>query len=380
MRLCNRMKFLFMTPILVFSMASCHSHNESEHADEHADEHAHNHGADEIVLEPHDAQRLGVEVDTVRPGAFTETLKVSGEILPSSTDRGVVSAPTSGVVRLAAGINPGAQVHTGQTIAQITARNISGGDANNAAKVAVDNAKRELDRITPLLADGLVTKKDYNDALAAYEAAKAAYSPAAASGVASAPRPGVITSVNVSDGEYVETGQALATIAANSTLTLRALVPVAEAEFPPRVGGAAMRFHSGQTVDIADFNGRLLSSAPASAGETPGYIPVYFSFNGTAPVIPGSATEVYLKGSGRSEVISLPIDAIVEQMGETFVFIRKGDHVYMKRPVTLGNSDGSCVEIKEGVKAGETAVVKGATFVRLAEQATVAPEGHSHNH
>ena len=92
------MKFLFMTPILVFSMASCHSHNESEHADEHADEHAHNHGADEIVLEPHDAQRLGVEVDTVRPGAFTETLKVSGEILPSSTDRGVVSAPTSGVV------------------------------------------------------------------------------------------------------------------------------------------------------------------------------------------------------------------------------------------------------------------------------------------
>ena len=60
MRLCNRMKFLFMTPILVFSIASCHSHNESEHADEHADEHAHNHGADEIVLEPHDAQRLGV--------------------------------------------------------------------------------------------------------------------------------------------------------------------------------------------------------------------------------------------------------------------------------------------------------------------------------
>jgi len=374
------MKYLFMTPIIVLSMASCHSHNESEHADERADEHAHNHGADEIVLEPHDAQRLGVEVDTVRPGAFTETLKVSGELLPSSTDRGVVSAPTSGVLRLASGINPGAQVSTGQTIAQITARNISGGDANNAAKVAVDNAKRELDRITPLLADGLVTKKDYNDALAAYEAAKAAYSPAAASGVASAPRQGVITSVNVSDGEYVETGQAIATIAANSTLTLRALVPVAEAEFLPRVGGAVMSFHSGLTVDIADYNGRLLSSAPASAGETPGYIPVYFSFNGTAPVIPGSATEVYLKGSGRSDVISLPIEAIVEQMGETFVFIRKGDHVYMKRPVTLGNSDGSSVEIKEGIKAGETAVIKGATFVRLAEQATVAPEGHSHNH
>jgi len=361
-------------------MASCHSHNESGHADEHSDEHAHNHGADEIVLEPHEAQRLGVETDTVRKGSFTETLKVSGEVLPSSTDRGVVSAPTSGVIRLAAGINPGAQVHTGQTIAHITARNISGGDANNVAKVALDNAKRELDRVTPLLADGLVTKKEYNDALAAYEAAKAAYSPTAAAGTATAPRPGVITSVNVSDGEYVETGQAIATVAANSTLTLRALVPAAQAGFLPRVGGAVMSFHNGQSVDIADFNGRLLSSAPASAGETPGYIPVYFSFNGSAPVIPGSATEVYLKGSERSEVISLPIDAIVEQMGETFVFTRKGDHAYMKRPVKLGNSDGLRVEIVDGINPGEIAVVKGATFVRLAEQATVAPEGHSHNH
>lgn len=380
MRLSNRMKYFFMAPILVISMASCHSHNESEHGDEHADEHAHNHGADEIVLEPHDAQRLGVEVDTVRPGAFTETLKVSGEVLPSSTDRGVVSAPTSGVIRLNPGINAGTQVRAGEAIASITARNISGGDADNAAKVAVDNAKRELDRVTPLLADGLITKKEYNDALAAYEAAKAAYSPAAASGIATAPRQGVITSVNVSDGEYVETGQTIATVAANSSLTLRALVPVAQAEFLPRVGGAVMSFHSGLTVDIDDFNGRLLSSAPASAGETPGYIPVYFSFNGTAPVIPGSATEVYLKGSGRSEVISLPVDAIVEQMGETFVFVRKGDHVYMKRPVKLGNSDGSRVEIISGINPGETAVVKGATFVRLAEQATVAPEGHSHNH
>lgn len=379
MRLGNYMKYIFMAPMLVFSMASCQSHNESEHAEE-ADEHGHEHGTDEIVLEPHDAQRLGVEVDTVRATAFTETLKVSGEILPSSADRGVVSAPTSGIVRLAAGINPGSQVRAGQTVAQITARNVSGGDANNAARVALDNAKRELDRITPLLADGLVTKKDYNDALAAYEAAKAAYSPSAASGVASAPRAGVVTAINVSDGEYVETGQAIATVAANSSLTLRALVPVAQADFLPRVSGATLSFHSGQTVDLADYKGRLLSSASASAGETPGYIPVFFSLDGSAPVIPGSATEVYLKGSGRSEVISLPIEAIVEQMGETFAFIRIGGHAYVKRPVTLGNSDGKRVEIVKGIEPGEVAVVKGATFVRLAEQATVAPEGHSHNH
>ena len=380
MRIHNHIKGLFAAPLLVLGMTSCHFHTDSEHADEHADEHGHNHGADEIVLEPHDAERFGIEVDTVKAAPFAETLKVSGEILPSSIDRGVVSTPTSGVVRLAGGINPGTQVRAGQAIATISSNNVSGGDSDAAAKAALDNAKRELDRITPLLADGLVTRKEYNDALAAYETAKATYSPAAAKGVATAPRAGVITAINVGDGEYVATGQAIATIAANSTLTLRALIPVSKAEFLPRVSSAVMSFHSGLTVDIADFGGRLLSSAAASAGETPGYIPVFFSFNGSAPVIPGSATEVYLKGGQRAEVISLPVDAIVEQMGETFVFIRHGDHVYIKRPVKLGNSDGSRVEITEGVQPGETAVVKGSTFVRLAEQATVAPEGHSHNH
>lgn len=387
MRLSNRMKYIFMASIFAISMAACHSHNDSahaveseEHEHEHEHEHGHEHGGDEIVLEPADAARLGVEVDTVRATIFTETLKVSGEILPSSADRGVVAAPTAGIVRLSSGINPGSQVSAGQAIATVTARNVSGGDANQAAKVAMDNAKRELDRVTPLLADGLVTRREYNEALAAYESAKAAYSPAAASGAAVAPRAGVITSINVGDGEYVETGQAIATVAANSSLTLRALVPTAQAEFLPRVSGAVMSFHNGQTVDVAGYSGRLLSSAPASAGETPGYVPVYFSFSGTAPVIPGSATEVYLKGAERTGVISLPIDAIVEQMGQKFVFIREGDHAYHKHPVTIGNSDGQRIEIKSGIEPGEIAVVKGSTFVRLAEQATVAPEGHSHNH
>lgn len=381
MRLNINVKHIIMLSAIALGMAACNRHNDSA-ASGHADDgHLHEHSDGEIVLEPKDAERLGVETDTVRPSSFVETLKVAGEVLPSSSDRGIVSAPTSGVIRLASGINQGSRLTAGQAVAHITARNVSGGDADNAARVAVDNAKRELDRITPLLADGLVTRKDYNEALSAYEAAKAAYSPAAASGVATAPISGVVTAISISDGEYVETGRAIATIATNGRLTLRALVPVADAAFLGKVNGAVMTFHNGRTVDIADHNGRLISSAPASGDAVPGYIPVFFTFDGAAStVIPGSATEVYLKGSIRDNVISLPADAIVEQLGETFAFVRSGDHSYEKRLVTLGNSDGMRTEILSGIQPGEIAVVKGATFVRLAEQATVAPEGHSHNH
>ena len=261
-------KYLLMVPIFAFGMAACgshegHSHGEEghEHSEEGADHgHKHDHGDGAIVLEPEEAERLGVETDTVVPAPFAETLKVSGEVLPSSSDIGTVSAPTSGIVRIASGINPGSQVRAGQTIASVTAKNVTGGDANAAARVAMENAKRELDRITPLLADGLVTRKDYNDALSAYESAKAAYSPAAATGAATSPRSGVITAINVSDGEYVETGQSIANVASNSRLTLRALVPSSEAAFLGKVAGATMTFHGGESIDIAEHNGKLLST------------------------------------------------------------------------------------------------------------------------
>lgn len=38
------------------------------------------------------------------------------------------------------------------------------------------------------------------------------------------------------------------------------------------------------------------------------------------------------------------------------------------------------VEVRRGVAEGDSIVIAGLSFVRLAEQATVVPEGHSHNH
>ncbi|MBD5333478.1 MAG: efflux RND transporter periplasmic adaptor subunit [Bacteroides sp.] len=359
-----------------------HEHDhDHDHDHEHDHEHNHDeHSGDEIVLKPEAALKLGVEVAEINPSPFVETLKVTGEILPSSADRSVAVARTSGIVRLAPGINPGSQVKAGQTVATVSATGVAGGDTNASTLAALQSAKRELDRVTPLLADGLVTLKEYNDALASYEAAKAAHSPAAASGSVTAPGAGVITAVNVGNGEFVDAGQPVASIAANTRLTLRAMVPVSQASFLPLVSGAILTSHTGKSIDLDAHGCRLLSSASASAGDTPGYIPVYFTFDSSAPVIPGSATEVYLKGASRSNVLSVPLDAVVEQMGQKFVFVKVDDHGYEKRNVTLGNTDGNSVAILSGIAPGETVVVKGATFVRLAEQATVAPEGHSHNH
>lgn len=347
----------------------------------------HNHGAEaakpegkEIAIEPADAKRFGIETEKVEPGSFSEVLKVSGEVLPSMADRSIAAAPTSGTVKLAPGITEGVMVRQGQLIARVSADNISGGNPDRSARVAVEAAKRELDRLTPLLKDGIITKREYNQALAAYESARAAYSPKAASGAVTAPRAGVISSIDLPDGAYVSAGEPIASIASNNSLTLRALVPNSQASFLKYINNAIVTLSDDQSIDLKEFGGRLLSSAPAGAASTPGYSPVYFSFRSNPDLLPGTGVEVFLTGSDRSGVISVPVSALSEQIGNMFVYVKVDAEGYVKVPVKIGASNGRRVEILSGLAPGQQVVVKGTSFVRLAETSGVAPEGHSHNH
>ncbi len=370
-----KMSFRGLAIISALFFVSCHSNDHEAESEEKG----HGHGDDEIVMSPADAARFGVSVQAVTSKPFSAAIKVIGEVLPSTADQAIVTAPTSGVVSFVKGITQGKTVKAGEAIASISAKNMSGGDANETARIALQAAKRELDRITPLVADGIVTKKDYNDALQAYENAKAAYSSRAAGGAATSPISGVINAVSVSDGQYVEAGAPIASVARSTRLTLKALLPQREVSFLPLIQSATILADE-SPVSLSDYNGRLLSNSSCAATETPGYIPVYFSFDNPGVVIPGAPVEVYLIGNETAEVLSVPVEALSEQMGEKFVYVKIDDHGYKKQPVTVGQSDGRKVEIKSGLASGDSVVVAGTTFVRLAETSTVVPEGHSHSH
>lgn len=358
------------------------AHHHGEESSEAAKEEHHDHGADEIIMSPADAARFGVSAEAATKAPFSEVVRVVGEVMSAATDKSVVSAPTAGIVRLGQGIEAGKNVRAGELIASISAQGVSGGDSNRAAKANLDAAKRELDRVTPLLKEGLITKKDYNDALRAYEEARSSYSPAAASGRASSTMNGVISELLVSDGSYVEAGQPIATVSRSQRLTLRALLPARDASFLPHIVSAKVRpsHSSGTAVDLSERGIKLLSSESAAGVSTPGYVPVYFSFDDRGDVVPGTPVEVYLVGSDKSEALTVPLAAISEQQGEKFVYVKTEDHAYKKMPVKTGRDDGSRVAIVSGISEGDSVVAVGSTFVRLAETSTVVPEGHSHSH
>lgn len=358
-----------------------HSHEGHNHDAENAENEEDSHEGEEITLHAHQAEEFGVGVDTITAGDFAQVVKVSGQIESATTSRSVVSATASGIVRFAGNITEGKKVAAGAVIASISANGISGGDANAAARAALDAAKRELDRITPLHKDGIVSTKDYNAALQAYEAAKAAYSGTPSGGSATASTAGVITSLLVRQGEYVSVGQPIAIVSGNSSLTLRADLPEKYYNFLPTVSSA--NFRAAYTADIVclkDLNGKLLSSAGAVGDNQRGYLPVYFSFENNGKVVPGSFAEVYLIGAKRSGVLAVPVAAVSEQQGQHFVYVRLDADCYKKCPVILGGNDGDRVEIVSGIKSGDVVVTRGMTFVKLAETSGVVPEGHSHSH
>ena len=381
-----------MVSFLFVGACGSHSHDHDDHDHDHdhdkdhdeemiddrgIDSHEHE-GA--VVIDGETAERFGIETMELEPGNFYEVIRTSGRIEPSPTDVVTAGALKSGIFTLSHGISEGSEVKAGQTLGIISTAGLQGGDKNAAARANRDAAKRELDRITPLYKEGLVTASAYNEARRAYEEA-AALSGASAGGSAAVTSPisGTVTALPAPSGSYVEAGQPVAVVTKNSRLTLRADVPERYASVLPLVADADFRpEYSDSAFSVSALGGARISNGSNPQGN--GFISVYFSFDSNGAVIPGAFAEVYLKGQPRENVMTLPGEALVEMQGNRYAYVVEDGHAFEKRLVQTGASDGKSIEILSGIEPGETVVSKGATIVRMIETSAVAPPSHSHNH
>ncbi len=373
-----------------------HSHNHAEHAESgcghsHESEHGHSHvhvqdvhGHDKddgiIELTPEDAELLGVEVEKIEMSVFGDVLHVSGEIESAPTDVFTAVSKSAGIVRLSDNLRPGMRVYSGTGIAHVSGRDMSGGDANEAASLEVEATRRELERITPLHADGIVSTRDFNVAESAYKRAVAAYAGTKSGSMVTSGINGIVTDVNVKDGEYVEVGTPIASISKGERLIVRVDVPARYiAVLDGKISGN-IRFTGIERVyGLDELNARRLTDRVTSMKG--GFIPVYYEIdNSIGNIVSGMVADVYLADKGDVQSVAVPIESVSEQQGAHFVYKRLDDDCYIKVNVSLGRNDGSRVEIKRGVMAGDEIVTKGVTFVKLAESKGAVPEGHTHNH
>ncbi len=74
---------------------------------------------------------------------------------------------------------------------------------------------------------------------------------------------------------------------------------------------------------------------------------------------PGMFVRVRLPGSVRATVLQVPLSAVLEHEGRSFVFVQVGDEAFQRRDVTLGRQSAGSIEVVEGIAVGDRVVTGG---------------------
>jgi RND family efflux transporter MFP subunit len=93
----------------------------------------------------------------------------------------------------------------------------------------------------------------------------------------------------------------------------------------------------------------------------------------------GMFAEVLVETHRREQALAVPSEALIDDSGESTVYVQHSGETFEKRPVKTGIRDGDWVEIVEGLSPGERVVAQGAFALRLASMSSAMP-AHGHEH
>jgi RND family efflux transporter MFP subunit len=84
------------------------------------------------------------------------------------------------------------------------------------------------------------------------------------------------------------------------------------------------------------------------------------------PLLHGMLARVALEVSAPVDVLAVPREAVARDGGDTFLFVRKDDGVFERRPVRTGREDDRHAEIMSGLREGERVAVRGVSELQTA--------------
>lgn len=363
----------------------------------YADEHEAHEAAEEAEAKSSNAVAFTKEMswkvdfstEEVSERPMGQVIRTMARVEPSQGDVRTVSAKSSGIVTFASGaLTDGRMVSAGQALFRID----GSGMADNNLKVrflearsAYETSRQEYERVSELAKEKLVTEGEVLRAKNEFASAKAVYDNlregfSSGGSVASAPISGYVTGLMVGNGQYVEAGQPLAVIAQNRDLFITAEVQPSYYPYLSSIHGANIRRPDGDTMySLSELGGSVVSYGKSVETSSP-LVPVVFRINNAPGFLPGTFVEMFITAGDGTPVRTVPKEALIEEMGNYFVYVQLTPEYFEKREVKIGRTDGRYTEILSGVNAGERVVGKGAVLVKLAHSSGTldAHSGHVH--
>lgn len=393
----KKIAFIIAAALIFGTLPSCqsgHDHDEAhEHghneAHEHEHEHHHDHGPNVVQFSNAQGLKVGLTLEKVAPRPFGQVIKTSAQVLPSQGDEREATASASGVVVFTnANLVEGAAVKAGQQLFEIESSGMADNNMNvkfQEASARYNAAKAAFERKQQLAEDKIVSQSDLETARAEYASAKAAYDNLKGNfsqrgAVVRAPISGYIQRINVSNGGFVEAGRSVVTVSQNRDLLIRAEVQPRYYACLKNIAGVNIRIPSDEHVyTLEELGGSLVSYGRATDADCP-LVPVTFRVRNNGNLLSGSFVTLYISTQAEQEVITVPNESVVEEMGNYFVFVKVCDGEYEKRLVTLGATDGRRTEVTAGVQAGDIVVGRGAAMVKLAQNSGALDPHAGHVH
>lgn len=400
-----KIRYFIAAAFTAFALQSCNGcgHTQENHAHEHEEldhdhcdedhEHesheGHGHGDNVAVFSNEMAAKVGLETVQCRLEPMGQTIRTMAMVMPAQTDEFVITAKSEGVAVIPpSGLIAGQSVRRGQTLLAIDGGSMVDNSLEvryREAQAAMEQAKQEYERKQALAVDGIVSESELLASKTEFEKADAMFSSlnrgwSQGRLAVTSPVDGYLQNVLVCNGDHVEAGRQLATVCRNGSQLLEAQVQSRYFGLLEDIAGANIRVpETGQTWSLEQLGGSLKSYAKSLEPGSP-LLPVVFQVNHTAGLLPGSYVEMFIRLRGRNQVVQVPASALIEEMGEYFVYVWLELDEYEKRLVRIGQTDGMNVEILSGLEAGETVVSKGAVLVKLSQSSGKldAHAGHVH--
>ena len=322
----------------------------------------------------------------VKRSPFYEVVKTSGMVAAAPGSEQTVAARTPGIVSFTNNsLMVGSPVGAGQRLFTISSKGFTGDNAPlklQEAKIALDKAKADVERLKKLLDDQLTTQAEFLQAKTALESAQAFYNNITESYGQSgqsiaAGQAGFIKSLLVTPGQFVEAGQPLAVISKNNRLTVKAELSQTAFAKIGSIASANFRVNHKTVYSLKDLNGKVLSVGKFADNSL--FIPVWFEIDNREGIIPGTYIEVFIQTNAVNNALVVPTSALMEEQGNYYVYVQTEGESFEKRELRLGGNDGRQVQVLSGLAEGERVVTKGAYNIKLSTASGTMP-AHGHEH
>ena len=336
-----------------------------------------------VKLTPEGVKAAGIEVQTVvaaQPSGLisaTAFLELNGDGIARVNPRAAGRAVTVNG-------SQGARVRHGQVLAQIDSVDMDQAwsdylKAKGRLELAAGNVKREetlfQKKVSPEK-DLLKARQEMSEAEADMRLAKERFRllgvdvkdlETGANGTdpqrplipVCSPLNGVIIEKTVAKGEMVGPEKTLFTVADLSTLWI--MVDIYEQDLGKVKTGMQVKLSVSAYPD-KEYKGRISYLADVMDEKTRTVKARVTIDNRDGSLKPGMFATALIdavKDAKAQKVIAVPEEAVFLDGTEKYVFIREGDGRFVVRRVSVGPASGLKVEIKEGLKEGESVVTKG---------------------